>query len=164
MLEWGGWDVVKCIYIIICRYSPLKIQCTAILLDRMNLKNCPPPPLPHLHPCVILFPMCYEASYMLNGCGGNVALVSKQLHKSRFCRTFFCWKIGIYSIFHFILHRDPGMGYNHYIGFPDWTTRLTQIALKCLIHCKTEAKHTYSLSCFAKIAPLPVLASSGVSF
>ena len=34
----GGWDVVKCIYANNW-YSPLKMQCTAILSDRVNLKN-----------------------------------------------------------------------------------------------------------------------------
>jgi len=38
-------------YMLIFGYSPLKIQCTAVLLDRMNLKNwgaSAPSPQPHL--------------------------------------------------------------------------------------------------------------------
>ena len=34
----------------------------------------------------------------------------------------------------------------------DWTTGLTQ---KYLVQCRREAKPTYSLSCFVKIAPYP---------
>ena len=55
----GGWDAVKCIF----GYSPLKIQCTAVLLDRMNLKNWQgwslPSPLPFSTPLTchtFLFP------------------------------------------------------------------------------------------------------------
>ena len=34
----GGWDVVKCVFANIWIFSP-QIQCTAILLDRINLKD-----------------------------------------------------------------------------------------------------------------------------
>jgi len=36
---WGGWDAGISVYMQTFGYSPLKIQCTAILLGRVNLKN-----------------------------------------------------------------------------------------------------------------------------
>ena len=48
----GGWVVVKAYNYVNIGY-PLKNQCAAILLDRMHLKNCPPPHHhhpPHHHP------------------------------------------------------------------------------------------------------------------
>jgi len=51
--EWGAGmflSVVKCIY----ANTWIKIQCTAMLLDSMNLENCPPPPLNTPSSCKIL--------------------------------------------------------------------------------------------------------------
>ena len=50
------------VHIILCGYSPLKIQCTAVWLDRMNLTETPPAPLPP--------PRAQFASVYINGLMG----------------------------------------------------------------------------------------------
>jgi len=50
LYKWGGWDVFKCVYANIWIFSPQNTMlCTAILLDRINLKNFSPHPPTHTH-------------------------------------------------------------------------------------------------------------------